>query len=95
MKTLTLITDVGELNHHYEVENVGTGDFNGFFTLVLKNENIDEFLSGFINGKTGYKIQIDTDRFCLVLKNKWYSVNKSQSEGLTAFEIREENLGIS
>jgi hypothetical protein len=93
MKTFTIITDEGELNHHYEIDSIVTSDFNRVYGLTVKTEDIDDFLSEFLKGERGYKIQLETDVFCLTIKNKCYvsvsyETEKSDGGGLTAFVIR-------
>ena len=89
MSTLTIITEKGKLNHHYTVENVAIS--NEFvLSIVMKEEETDDFLSNFLNGITGYSIQVDTDILTLTLKQKC-SVNAwTEDEKYIAFAIRME-----
>ena len=70
MKTFTIITEEGKLNHHYEILSIGTGEQNAFFTIYMRESETDDFLDEYFKGASGYKVQIDTDNFCLLIKNK-------------------------
>ena len=86
MTTLTLITPARHLNHHYELESAALRA-DWYLSMIIKEENIDNFLQDFIDGKTGYKVQIDSDTMTLTLKDL-YSVENRVDEGdYVAFSI--------
>ena len=90
MNTLTLITENQHLNHHYSVDSVSIVPQR--FVIVIDDDEIDDFLKEFIGGKTGYRIQIDTDMMRVETKGLCFSENSMQGErnNKTAFAISVE-----
>lgn len=86
MSTLTIITEKGRLNHHYNLSSVGIGD--GTFYCVVQNAEVDEFLSRFLDGDIGYPIQFDTDKVYIKTKLPCVVTVDSENDGLTAFTLR-------
>jgi hypothetical protein len=86
MNTLTLITEGNKINHHYELKSFGiapsfTGNTIGMrYIAVVGDDEVDEFLLPFINGETGYKIQVDGDNFTLIIKTKCFVEERLRSE---------------
>ena len=86
MSTLTIITAKDYLNHHYRVSNVGIG--NERFYFVLENKEIDDFLTEFLTGETGYPIQINADTLYLKTKCPCVVEMSNKIDELTAFSVK-------
>ena len=92
MKELTLITEKNELNHSYTVESCSIIN-SCTVGIVIKNEEIDDFLQEFLDKKTSHKLFINTDTISLRVKFRVICNNvvESDDEQTTAFSI---NLNI-
>lgn len=99
MKTLTLITEGNEINHHYEMKSVAiVPAFRGIsddykFMIMIEKDEADDFLMDFIEGKTGYRIQIDTDSVRIEVKRRCFATSSvCNEEGVFVFIISSEKL---
>lgn len=99
MKTLTLITEGNRTNHHYEIKSAGlvpssTGASTDYRIMVMMDDNeTDDFLTDFINGNTGYRLQIDTDEVRIEIKRKCFVTTKVYvDESTLAFIINTEKI---
>ena len=86
MTTLTLITPPKHINHHYELESAALRA-DWYLSLIIKEDNVDSILQDFINGITGYKIQIDSDTMTLTLKDICSVENRVDEGDYIAFSI--------
>lgn len=59
MNELTLITDGFKLNRCYTIESAAINKSD--LVVVIKDNEADDFLKDFIQGKTAYKVAINTD----------------------------------
>lgn len=107
MNTLTLITEGHALNHHYEAESIAWArtcpadyepsmakNYAGRLFVVMKEDDVDDFLQDFIDGKSGYKVQVETDRFLILVKGKCFATCKVcvEEEGKVAFIIETDRI---
>lgn len=99
MKTLTLITEGNRINHHYEIKSAGlTPAFTGAsadcrIMIMIDDDEVDNFLMDFVNGNTGYRLQIDTDEVRIEIKRKCFATAKVYAdEGTLAFIISTEKI---
>ena len=87
MKTFTIITEKGRLNHHYNIESVGISD-EFVLSVVIREEETDDLLIDFLKGNSGFSIQVDTDILTLTLKQKCWVNTWEENDELIAFAIR-------
>lgn len=73
MSELTLITEGFKPNRSYTVENAAINKSD--LVVVIKENEVDDFLNDFIQGKTAYKIAINTDVAEIRLKHIVYVRN--------------------
>ena len=73
MNELTLITDGFKLNRCYTIENAAINKSD--LVVVVKESEVDDFLQDFIQGKTAYKIVINTDIAEINIKHIVYARN--------------------
>jgi hypothetical protein len=99
MKTLTLITEGNRINHHYEIKSAGlapssTGASTDYRIMVIMDDDeADNFLMDFVNGNTGYRLQIDTDEVRIEIKRKCFVTAKVYAdENTLAFIISAEKI---
>lgn len=97
MSTLTLITEGNSINHHYKLSSFGIAPtfsdkkLGMRYIAVVEDKEVDNFLQDFIGGKTGYRIQVDSDNFTLIIKTKCFVEERLRSENFDyAFIINTE-----
>ena len=98
MNTLTLITEGNRINHHYEIKSAAISPFTDEwrFLIMMDEDEADNFLMDFIDGKTGYRLEIDTENVRIEVKHKCFSTAKVYAEradeGILAFTINVEKI---
>ena len=71
MSELTLITEDFKVNQCYTIESAAINKSD--LIVVMKESEVDDFLKNFIQGKTSYKIAINTDSVEIRLKHCVYT----------------------
>lgn len=97
MNTLTLITEGNRINHHYAIKSAAISPSTDWrFLIIMDEDEADNFLMDFIDGKTGYRLEIDTENVRIEVKHKCFSTAKvyaeQADEGILAFTINAEKI---
>lgn len=73
MNELQFLTDGNELNHSYTIESAAINGTD--LVIVVKENEEDEFLRNFYQGKTSYRIVVNTDVAEIRVKHRVSSRN--------------------